>query len=386
MDVFVINRDDMSANYDSNIVSYDSLTWVERYNKPGEFTMIGNPVPLQGQLPPGTWISHSLSATVMVVEDHIIKESKLHITGRTLDAFIMDRRVVKNIEATWDENDISTDDIRVDTGYETSWWTVKKLLDDALINSDVASENVPNLYTFIDSELNVYTESNITQDVPKKGAPLSDAVYDILLANDTGLRIERPWASRHNYSVIIEGEPAVIPNDSLAFVIHQGVDLTDDFSMLFSWNDGDLMDPRYLWSIKDLRDSYYVHSYEYTKKYHSSKTGWDCSVASIDAEDYDPSTAEDIYEITQILKARGLNHINRTSGNQILVDAKVTKTATPKFGIDYALGDLVPVLAQYGVSQTMRVVEYAMISDKNGHHFIPTLANNYNTSYYSPPV
>jgi hypothetical protein len=44
-----------------------------------------------------------------------------------------------------------------------------------------------------------------------------------------------------------------------------------------------------------------------------------------------------------------------------------------KFRVDYNIGDIVYVVGDYGVSQKMRVTEYAEILDENGSSAFPTL-------------
>ena len=390
MDIFVINKEDFSSDYTASVKQYDKVIWVESYNHPGEVTIVGNPNPLMSQIPVGTWISHSMTKTIMVIENHVIEGSKLTATGRSIDAFIMDRRVVYG-DGSWTAKRYSDGDMMVDLGYLTSWDAVRNLLNRAFKTPHFWQEEISNLYIGIEDDLNYYRdESNKTFILPKRFSVLSDAVYDILQSNDIGIRVERPNPERLGYSVLLNHDGDVenygpLPDDGLLFNIHQGEDLTEQYDLTFSWAQGDLLEPRYLWTIQDHRDAVvaYTKKSAYFLESTDGTSAWQYWQTSLNCEDYTPADDEYYGDIQDRLLGRGLRHAEKTQGRYILTDAKVTKTAGPKYGLDYHLGDKVLVLGEYGLSQAMRVAECATISDKKGDEVIPTLANIYSTTYFN---
>ncbi len=63
------------------------------------------------------------------------------------------------------------------------------------------------------------------------------------------------------------------------------------------------------------------------------------------------------------------------SKNEVtLVEVDISKSNEYEYEIDYSIGDLVNVHANYGVSQKMRVVEYATIFEEMGSSGFPTLS------------
>ncbi|MET0787162.1 MAG: hypothetical protein ABWY25_10690, partial [Paenisporosarcina sp.] len=77
-----------------------SKMWIERYRDAGEFTLTaGADFNVKSQLPIGSFISHTNTSEIMVVENHEIKdnrdrESEIVITGRSFET-ILESRIVR---------------------------------------------------------------------------------------------------------------------------------------------------------------------------------------------------------------------------------------------------------------------------------------------------
>ena len=85
------------------VENWDSVTWIERFNEPGEFTIeskISSGV--EQDLPIGTLISHINTSEMMIVENHEIhveedQETTIKITGRSFTSFLENRYVGSQI-------------------------------------------------------------------------------------------------------------------------------------------------------------------------------------------------------------------------------------------------------------------------------------------------
>lgn len=366
MDIFTLSKEDYDNG--TSVKEIQSAIWVEKYNNEGEFSIVGPPShQFMTMMAEGTLISHTESESIMMVESHTIDESEegdttVTYTGRTIDQIAMENRVV-TISAH--ETDAFDDDFsrylmefNLSTG--DSWDHVNILLDRYLNNPDYnPDEAIPNLQI-----RNVITgdESPQQQRVIDKLGILSSVVRDILASVDAGLKIERKnW----------------IHPDWIEFVIHKGEDKKD--SVRFDWNFGDLESARYVWSIKDSKNSAYISTDFYTvRAFAAGKTGLDLRIMPIDANDWkkdDPTPdSTTIAEIKRILRARAADQIGKRKALH-LVDTKNSKTSTRfRYNLDYKMGDLVSVGGNYGANAIMRVVEHAIASDKNGTTRFPTLA------------
>lgn len=407
MDVFKINKDGWDAviiDEESTppdlgeVKGIDQISWVERFNFPGEFTIIGNPSLLQETLPLGTYISHDMTDTIMVVENHVVDESegetaKLTATGRTIDASFMDNRVVlynpdmvgEGIDI-WEEDgypDFSIYPMQYQTGPLFTWGIVYNLLKDHLQTTVSGVEDIPNLYitTF---GLDPYGETEFTR-CTKRLSYLSDVVYEMLQSSDVGLKVCRPGPERLEIETdFIDNGGSFDPNDPencLMFVVYRGEDISN--TVTFDFNNGDLHKARYFWSIRDMKTGFYSGNQTHTFRYLGDATGSDLKAALVDANDYIPEVGATSSEIISVLNARGRDVTIPNGLPKKLIDVVISKNAEAKYQIDYKLGDIVNVFGNYGINQTMRVVEVATVQDVGIAATIPTLAPIFNDSPFS---
>lgn len=385
MDLMLLNRDNYSEGRIVN--GWDSVIWIERYDSPGEVTITADPDPeLQSLLWPGQMITHVDSETVMMIETHKIDEKSkdkpvLEMKGRTVDVIAMENRVLTMENPTLLSfiNGFSEQDFAYDMTAEQPWVQATKIIQDFLVNSILgAFQSYPNLRV-----INMLSPSGWTDDLKQersfaKGTHVDEAVYKLIQTGNCGLKLVRPTSDAGS--------------TTLDFVVHKG----EDKSYLeFSWNEGDVEDATYLWSNKLYKNSAYVFTEQFTNYIGrqlrtnpwgfgltltgETATGWDLKIASVDATDFKPDgftiplNPLQTYYMASVLNARGLDVLSQKKIVQIM-DATISPTAKYDYLIDYKIGDIVSVKGNYGVDSKMRIVEYAITSDKDGDSGFPTLA------------
>lgn len=364
MDLFKLDKD----NFDNGqiINGIDTITWVERYNSEGEVTLEATPThKLLTAIPDGSIISHVDSESIMMIESHNIEESNdgsavVKFVGRSIDQILMENRVITLSDHEDDafEDDFSRFLMEFNLPLGSSWDHASTLLIRYLDDFDHNPEEyVPNLTIRNDI---AGDESPLQLRVIPKLSYLT-IVRDILGSVKAGLKVERPKNTHP---------------DDVQLVIHRGEDKSND--VMFDWNSGDIASARYLWSIKDNKNSAYVSTDLYTlRMFAPGKTGLDLRIMPVDANDWkkdDPTPDDDtIAEIKKILKARGNDQIGKHK-TAILIDSKISSDSKYRYNKDYKMGDLVSVTGDYDTQSVMRVVEHALTVDSTGTTAFPTLA------------
>jgi hypothetical protein len=110
-----------------------------------------------------------------------------------------------------------------------------------------------------------------------------------------------------------------------------------------------------------------------------TRKGWDLRVGSVEFSEYDldprlfdlaTKTIQDLY-LKVVTENKG--QIELASATKLTMMDITTGRIPKKFRVDYNIGDIVYVVGDYGVSQKMRVTEYAEILDEMGSSAFPTL-------------
>jgi len=108
-----------------------------------------------------------------------------------------------------------------------------------------------------------------------------------------------------------------------------------------------------------------------------TRKGWDLRVGSVEFSEYDLDprlfTSPAIQNIYLKVVTENKGQIELASATKITLMDITTGRIPKKFRIDYNIGDIVYVIGDYGVSQKMRIIEYAEILDENGSSAFPTL-------------
>lgn len=342
----------------------NSKTWIERYRDPGEFTLIGNAASgLKEKLPRGSFISHTNSQEIMIVEDHQIvedsgSEPKITITGRSFETFLDHRIVGSNVAypttGGWSEYVIPA---------AKTWEQAAYLL----------IQHINWLYLVDDRDalggfevhMNASGDSTIEERSIKYGG-LHAALIDILKVDNLGIKVVRPgpWGSTTN--------PAFSD-----IIIHRGVDRSN--TIIFAYDQGEVESGEYLWSNRQYKNCAFVMGKFVTTLVDTSKVGYDRRMMLVDASDLDdyqwPPIGTIREEIVAKMQVRGQEAL--AAQNQVaLARVDLTKDVQrATYRKDYDLGDIISVRGNYNESSKMRVTEYVETEDETGSSSYPTLTS-----------
>lgn len=355
MKVFKLNSSHLP---DTTIQDFESLAWSERYQEAGDFQMVvENDISILTLLPLGVLISHTDTTEVMIVENHEIerdakKNLKVIVSGRSFETFSENRYTVGSETPLVDQVTGDTNVQTLAAGPASA--AVSQLLKSALENGTAAVKDVvPNLLvrtdvSFLDADL---------EHVVKRGDVYSK-VLEFLKLCDAGLKTIRPNGAQ----------------TTMDLVIHDGEDLTT--SVIFYAQYEDLENAKYFWSIKNYKNYALLAAKYYARVYRDrvisvGLTGLDRRIMYLEANDlegiYDPPDPTDVFS------ARAQAALD-SHPKIALIQAQVSKTAKPKFKIDYDVGDLVTVFGEFVTAQPMRVTEHVLTVDKDGMRGFPSLS------------
>lgn len=372
MEIFTVDREEYTTSSEL-ITGFDKVSWIERYNKPSEFTLVGNPHPLLEMLPLGSFITHARTGMVMEVETHVIEENedgipRLTISGRDVLTVIMENRFLdlrNPDEDAWvDLNALysfpehsygTTRDIVWELNNPTKSWDqvralIYRYLDWPNSGSDYLVANQLNLPNIVVGGLAGGTENKPRNRYYKNFTSLATVIYDILQTADIGIRVSR--------SSFGGGSPGLID-----FTIHRGADLST--SVRFE----NLISARYLWSNVNNKNGFYGGIPGYAiRQMNETATGWDVRLTSFFDADFDISALDpDLIGDEQYytyLRHKGESKMLKKSRGTI-IEATAGKSSTHTYNGDYRMGDRVFVQGNYEIGTIMRLVEHAINMD--GH-------------------
>lgn len=367
MDVFSIDK----SNYNNGkiIKDIDSVLWVERYDSPGEFTIVGDPSPqFRQDLAIGTLISHPGTLDVMMVEDHLIEEKKdespkVKITGRSALWVMMENRTItQSFFGGW-INDMYTGTREFDLPLDNTWEQIRVLISRYLENSEAgAKENLPNFRVI--NDISGENEDPKKARVISTPVLLSEEISKLLLAADLGIKLIRV--------------PLINEKSRLELHIHKGINISK--TIRFDWNYGELEEANYLWSSKNYKNGAYIDTDTFLLRYLPFPgVGWETRVMPITPDDLEP----DEFRTKRTVEKRATVDIEKNN-NDVILSATVSKKSVYDYGIDYNIGDIVYVVGNYDVHQPMRIVEHAKASDENGDSAYPTLGPILKPVSYKP--
>jgi hypothetical protein len=345
------------------ILPRTTTTWIERYRDAGEFTVVGDAYSgIRGQMPIGSFISHTDTDEIMMVETHQIKDDGVSdpvvtITGRSIEAPILENRVVGS--------DIVYPTVGEPVDYAINNWNTwdqaKILIENHIIASKIEHDHKSAIPYF-------RVATAITGSKPgtrEKRTIARESVYGevikILDVDKLGIKVKRPRDGMIDTT----------------FYIHRGTDLSK--TVVFSWAAGDVSNADYLWSNRKLKNAAFVVGKWLQTFVDTSKTGIDRRVMKVDASDIDqaqetvPSGAARTLLIAA-MKIRGQEALAKQN-NVTLVSAQVNQNGQrPIFRKQYNVGDVVSVTGEFNTESKMRVTEHVEIEDDNGLLSYPTLS------------
>jgi hypothetical protein len=363
MDLFKFNpvTDPTILEHGEFINGWDSIMWTERYAETGEFEIVAKlSTGLREFLPLGTFISHTDTMEVMIVENHQIGEKteddpSLTITGRSLESWLENRIVGMNLARA------SSTIAEYILPAAVTWTQIVQLINEHIWYMTNAGDTLGNMWA--ETQL---TGSGVADVRTINRDNVLKAVQDLLAIDDLGIK-----TLRKNTFIGYGGD-----NTGTAMSIYKGADLSS--KVIFSWKGGDLESADYLFSIKPLKTSAFVIGrYVYTIV-DSGPTNYDRRVMIVPADDIDGNlsaapTGSALTALINKLKVRG-NQALRNQQQITISRADISKLTNYEYRKDFNVGDLISLDGNFGTIQKMRVVEYVEIEDQTGESGHPTLA------------
>lgn len=411
---------------DMLIEGYSSFIWTERFSSPGEFELKTPYVnKIKEQLPEMSLISHLKTNAVMMVENHVITQNQdgnyeLTVSGRTLDAFLEHRF----IEAEYQKK-------RAMARKYTIAGAALVLIWQAVANGSGKDVTRAKDYSWPTLDVipnTVVTDSTLSDPTASRNRYLEQGLLytplmDMLTKGDMALRVIRP--TNNNSADVVSVSTALATRgtitktftsgiDALRFDIYDGIDRSATVG--FSYFRGDVTNPSYLYSVKDLktvleRVTKAGGNDLYRNATEQAYSGLQRRVGVLDAGDlevpdepkppkhfrknatraqknayYDKMDEyldlHDAWEIEQaaILEefrtdtdgesAHGLAKVNRIS----LFTGDISPLAPYQYQVNYNLGDLVMLKGEYDETVKMLVNEYTFTEDNEGDRGFPGLA------------
>jgi hypothetical protein len=393
--------------------------WVERYLEGGEFEFEFTDPQMIYALPISQLITHKDTSEIMMVETHDLTEdydgtATLKISGRSLDQIILENRIVTKRDHTLSEYK----DGSVWLADVINWYGLGYSLNYLLAGTfgypaNSLVENVGGALAYIIRDHTTTTYETLTyapsQEIDNfevinsvingvepisgrvnteyiyhfsKGQTLAEVAEFILKPFNYGIKISRPNSS----------------HSTIQMVVHEGADLSNTVN--FSWLSGDIKTARYFWSIKEMKNYFYITSDYKDPRWDSDKSQriwryfplyptWLSGLASrfglLDASSEkvifkstdpavgDPWDATGIDSAADVWYEFGKNEYLKYKSVEIF-DAELVDNPSYKYGTDYNIGDVVKVTGRYSATKPMRVTEFAITFDEDEESRIPTLS------------
>lgn len=343
-----------------------SKMWVERYAEAGEFQVEAYAkTGIIDKLPRGSFVSHTGSTDIMIVENHEISDDKdkdvvVSVTGRSFETYLDNRVVGANVmfptnsmlyEYTMDP--------------DLSWIQAQKLIRNHIIFAWVINveDALPNVEVMSD----VTGIGTIEARTINRGSIYARAL-ELFAVDDVGIKTIRPGA----------WSPAISPENTV-IQIHRGSDKSAQ--VIFSPQSGEIARADYLWTNRKSKNVALVYGkWVDTIVYEGviPPTGYDRRTMEVQTPDLDeafesaPSGAERAAVVAK-MQIRGKEALAKQK-DVVLIKPNVSKTSQKAiFRKDYDVGDIIAVSGEYNASTKMRVSEYVEIEDTQGVSGYPTL-------------
>lgn len=345
-----------------------SKTWIERYGKEGEFTFVA-PVSsgMRDILPVGTFISHTDTTDIMIVENHEINEastdgtSDITITGRGYETFFESRVVGSNRGFPVAETIVDYPIIA-----DFTWNQIVAVIQDHTYASALVDPNNAIPFMTALSLVTSYSGSPASIARTLKRDTLYAGVLTLLAIDGLGIKVVRPgpWS------------PLGSSSEDVCVGIHFGVDRSAD--VIFSYDTGQLISADYLWSNKNFRNAALLTGKWVEVVVVPSDIEYARRMLFIDASDIDNTydtipTGSDLTAVETEMTQRGIE-ILASQVNIAITSAQAASNAiTAAYRTDFDVGDIVTVAGDYNENAKMRISEYVEIEDSTGESGYPTL-------------
>lgn len=350
MDVYVL---DQNFTRVAVVDSYESILWIDRYNKPGEFELylLAEPKILT-YLKEGNYIVQKDSEHVCKIEGIEINtsvESGNHyiIKGRSIES-ILDRRIV------W--NQTTFNDVYLQTA-------IQRLLNENVINPSIAARKIPN-FIFEASTDTAITSQKITAQYT------GDNILDLLQEICDNRKIGFMVTLNDNYQFVFK----------LYAGKDRSYDQTNNNYVVFSPEFDNIVNSNYQESDASYKNVTLVAGEgegSARKTYVVGNTsGLERRELYTDARDIQ-STDENQNPIpaatyNEMLRQRGLEKLAECKKDKNF-DGQVETFKMFIYKRDFYMGDIIQIKNEYGLEGPARVVEYVMSENvQNGLEYYPT--------------
>lgn len=373
---------------DALIEDYNSMIWTERYFTDGEFSLkTGNVAVTRALLPEGQPISLLDSREVMTVENHSISVDadnipELTISGRSFETCLEDRTLTGTYNTPWTTLQAYTTAELISlllwmSFVNTSGQDPTKVATTIDTGTAVANVSVTDSTTVIDAST-VWSLEN---------GPLYQVLLDFLNLGGLGLRTIRPPGTTGNvvYFDTSSAPSRGWPNKTATAVsglrldVYNGLDRRRQQSarepVIFHYASGHIDSPKYLFSIKDLKNLVRVVA---------DIGSFDVVDASVDGATLvglnkrilymngGAQGTQDIGDFVNALTQKALVELQKYN-RKVIFDGAISPISPYHYNEHYELGDKVTLMAEYGIEASMMVAEYVRTEDQNGDRGYPTL-------------
>lgn len=343
---------------------FKSKMWIERYLDAGEFTLVaplGSGIAID--IPPGTFISHTDTSQIMVVENQEMKvernkEPDVIITGRSLEV-LLEQRVIGTTRTAPTPAGGANKDFTMLPG--TPWAKLR----DLILAHTQSLTNVNDELPWIYASTKVAAVTPIVTDQTYKVGNLYQRVRETLTAYGMAIASIRPGP------LIAPGTTAGASN----LDVYGYTDRTAD--VVFAYDLGEVDRAEYLWSNKNLKNTAIVLGKWVMVRVDVGPTQEDRRMIYVDGTSIDDAytTTPAGGTLTQIqaeMTKRGQEAID-SHNEMVLSKAEASSRITRlRYRIDYNLGDIVTVTGDFGTESHRLVTEYVEIEDENGFSGQPT--------------
>lgn len=367
MDVFKFNNPNFPTKMEHGelIEGLTSKMWVERYGPAGEFTFVAPlRTNIRTSLPIGTFVSHTETDEIMVVENHELKGKKgedieVTVTGRSFETFFENRIVGSN--QNFPVTDIQP--FHIDNHY--SWNHLVELIQKHILPKYLINDNNALDYISVTHTIEGTSPTGLFPLDYERGS-LYEHIQKLLEIDNLGIKTVRP---------------GTLDSTNTSIIIHKGVDRST--SLVFSYSSGEIEDINYLFSNKNFKNAALVTGKWVEYIVEGPEAGIDRRMMFVSATDIDeyfdvlPEGA-DLDLVKLALWVRGVDTL-KIQNELTLKNAQIAKDSVKyKYKKDYDLGDLVGVSGGYLTTETeatkMRIIEHVEAEDSGGRSSYPTLA------------
>lgn len=350
MDIYIL---DLNFNRVMIIDAYESILWVDRYNKPGEFELyLAADTKTLKNLKEGYYLTHKDSEHVCKIEGVKINTSVEEgnhyiITGRSLES-LLDRRIV------W--NQTVFNDVYLQTA-------IQRILNENIISPAIAGRRIPN-FIFETSTDPAITSLKLTAQYT--GDNILELMEKVCDDKKIGFKVTL--------------------NDSNQFVfkLYSGKDRSYDQTtnnyVVFSPEFDNIINSNYYETDVSYKNVTLVAGEDSGAQRRTytvgNTTGLDRRELYTDARDIQSQDEQgnpipaNVYN--EMLRQRGLEKLAQCKRDKNF-DGQVESFKMFVYKEDFFMGDIIQIKNEYGLEGPARIVEYVMSENvDNGLEYYPT--------------